>query len=92
MTVAEPIELLGIDGVDMDAPLHQSLDHRAARNLDGDGDASGIAGQFAQPFGEFRNRTTGVREGALSHNPSFMVQDARLVRASLAQSIPTQNR
>jgi hypothetical protein len=42
-------------------------------NLDGDGDASGIIGEFAQPLCEFRNRMTGVREGALGHNSPFVV-------------------
>jgi hypothetical protein len=63
----------------MKAMLNQRLDYGATGNLDGDGDASGIRGQFSQEFGEFRNRAAGVCEGAFGHSPPFVVQHARLV-------------
>jgi hypothetical protein len=63
----------------MKAMLNQGLDYGAAGNLDGDGDASGIRGQFSQPLCESRNRAAGVCKRTLGHSPPFVVQQARLV-------------
>jgi len=63
----------------MKATLNQSLDYGAAGNLDRDGDLSGVIGQSAQPLCKLHNRVTGVREGSLGHNSSFVAQHAGLV-------------
>ena len=41
--VAEAIELLRVDRVDREPLVHQALDHRSVRDLDGDWDPGGIA-------------------------------------------------
>src|SRR5690606_14896390 len=44
--VAEAVELLGVDRIDIELTLHQRLDHWTVRHLDGDVDLAGT-GRFA---------------------------------------------
>src|SRR6516164_2843121 len=80
VAVAEAIELFRIDGVDVEAPLDQGLDHCAARNLDRDGDRSRIvSGQLIEPLRKRRDCIPGVRKRLFADNSPRRIEHADLV-------------
>jgi hypothetical protein len=53
-TITEAIELLGIDGIDVDAMLEQRLDDEAMRHFDGDADRTRLGpADTCEPRGHF---------------------------------------
>jgi hypothetical protein len=76
--VAQAVELLGIDGVDGEAPIQQSIDDGPVRNLDGDGDDVCVACDREDPIAQIRQTSAAVRELALSGNPALCIENAAL--------------
>jgi hypothetical protein len=66
--VTETIELLGVDGIDIEAALEEGLDDRAMRCLDGDMDLTGLApDRFQEPGYHVAETGAAVGELALSN-------------------------
>src|SRR5712691_4275013 len=70
--IAEAVELLGIDRVDMQVSLDESFDQSPSRPLDGYGDRGRItAGQLDQPIDHRLDRLGPVLEAALLYQPTL---------------------
>ena len=63
--VAEAVELLGVDREDGDPAIHQRLNHRAVRRLDGDRDVLRMIGLADQPVHQRTDPERVVRERPL---------------------------
>ncbi len=78
--VAEAIKLLRVDRIDRKAPVHQTLHHRAVRNLDRHRDVPGCAAPSSRdPFGHLGQPRPAVAErplfplgSALAHHADVM--------------------
>jgi hypothetical protein len=79
-TIAEAIELLGIDGMDTKATFQQGFDHRAVWHLDRHGNGLGPgSGAGDQPVAQLTKRRTAVRNGAFSHALSAGIDQTNLM-------------
>src|SRR5580693_1515773 len=67
-TVAKPVHLLRVDGVDLEAALDQRLDYRPVRDFDGDMDLTGVssAARRHQPGGHLGQSLSAVFEDFLA--------------------------
>ena len=78
--VPEAVELLRVDRVDGEAPLHQALDHRSARRLDRHADFALVARrERQQPVRHLRQSCTAVLELPLPEHVPGGVKHARLM-------------
>src|SRR5713101_3087672 len=80
VSIAEAVELLGIDRVDMQAPLDESFDQSPSRPFDGYGDRGRItAGHLNEPLDHRRDLLGLVIEAALLYQPTLSIQHADLM-------------
>src|SRR5436190_18714563 len=79
--VAEAVELLGVDGVDVEAALEQRLDDGPVRHLDGDVDLAGVDGpaRRQQPVRHLGQSFAAVPEELLGNVPPIAIGDADMV-------------
>ena len=78
--VPETVELLRVDRVDGEAPLHQALDHRSARRLDRHADFALVARrERQQPVRHLRQSCTAVLELPFPEHVPGGVKHARLM-------------
>jgi len=81
VAIAEAVELLGIDRIDLEAALEQDLDDGTVRRLDRNGDRRRLrAARRLQPTAHLRQPDAAVCEGALVNNLAAGVNKADLVR------------
>ncbi len=78
--VPEPIQLLGIDGMDTETVFHKNLHNRTVRHLDSRGDLlrSGLA-DIHYPLNHLAETFSPVGERALSQDGTALVNNADLV-------------
>ena len=78
--IAEALELLRIDGVDVEAPLHQRFDHRSVRNLDRNMDLGrvGLTGR-GQPAGHLGKASAAMGEDTLTDIVAVLVGQSNVV-------------
>ena len=91
--IPEAVELLRIDGVDHQTPLHQALDHRSARRLDRHADFPGLSSrERQQPVCQLRQPCTAMLERPLSEHVAVGVEHAylMLLRAPIDTREPLQ--
>lgn len=80
MAVAEAIELLGVEVVDVSTGIDQRLDDSPTWRLDGHSDSAQIAGgQLAQPIDQLAQSRRAVGHGTLAHHLSDVVEHAQLM-------------
>ena len=73
--IAETVELLGIDGEDLEPVIEQHLHHGSVRGLDRHRDlARRACGLLKQPIAQLRQPGSAMREVALLHMSSFDIK------------------
>ncbi len=73
--IAEAVELLGIEGKDVEAPGEEDIDNRPARHLQRDSHGlDGAGGQLRQPVGKALKRRSLMAHLALPHDPALGIQ------------------
>src|SRR6516164_2196765 len=74
--VTETVELLGVDGIDVEAALKQRLHDRPVRRLDGDMDFTRLASaRFQQPGDHLGETSAAMRDLALSDFPAAVIKE-----------------
>ena len=78
--VAEPIELLGIDGIDAKSAFQQGFDDRALRHFDGHpNDLGRGAGAGNQPIAQLLDPRAAMRNGSFPQALSMGIDQANLM-------------
>ena len=78
--VTEAVQLLGIDGVDLESAIQQAVHDRPVGSLDGDADLVGVAANAAQdPVDQLAGALARVLKVILSEGDAVGIEDADLV-------------